>query len=80
MSKLHVYDIANSNTKGQTVDTDEAAYYEPPDLDLRCLEIQQFPVLFKDYYGTYRVGVVCVKFVVKRVEFCCLHGRHGSQT
>ena len=42
-SKLH--HIENSKTRGQGVDLDEVAHYEPLYQDLRCLQIQLFSSL-----------------------------------
>ena len=35
-----LYYVEKSNTRGQTLDSDEAAHYEPSHLDLQCLQIQ----------------------------------------
>ena len=43
LSKL--YHIEHSKTRANCVDLDEVAHYEPPHLDLRCLQIQLFPSL-----------------------------------
>ena len=40
--KSKLYHIENSKTRKQTVDLDEVAHYEPPHLDLCCLQMQLF--------------------------------------
>ena len=40
--KSKLYHTENSKTRGQTVDPDEVANYQPPHQDLRCLQIQLF--------------------------------------
>ena len=40
--KSKLYRIENLKTRGQTVDLDEVAHYEPPHQDLYCLQIQLF--------------------------------------
>ena len=48
-----VHHIDNSKTRGQTVDLDEVAHYEPPHQDLRCLQIQLFsPLAVKELRRT----------------------------
>ena len=37
-----LYHVENSKTSANSVDPDEVAHYEPPHLNLRSLQIQQF--------------------------------------
>ena len=39
------YHIENTKKRANSVETDEVAHYEPPQLDLCCLKIQLFSYL-----------------------------------
>ena len=56
--KSKLYHTENSKTRGQTVDPDEVAHYQPPHQDLPCLQIELFssPVL-KELKGRSHFGM-----------------------
>ena len=71
-SKL--YHIENLKIRGQTVDLDEVAHYEPPRQDICCLRIHIFsPVVFKEV--SHIKMILFVKMVEKHrwyiIHFNC---------
>ena len=49
------------------VDPDEVAHYEPPLLDLHCLQIQLF-----SYFGTLRLKALEIHYELLFIQFMCL--------